>query len=138
MQTAIVTTAAPVDARVELTFARKGSARTHWIEGEYPVDARPAALFAAFEAAGWHLDSATESIPAYQPFDFDDTRPLGQRATLRDYQVKDFVLTKSGTDLFAGWTAEEERENLREARALLRRFGFARVPVWAKTWQDLT
>lgn len=126
-----------LDPRLELTMARKTRGLTHWVEGEYPIDARPDALFAAFEEAGWTLNPTTESIPAFEPLDIDHTLPPGQRARRRGYRVKEFSLTKPGTGLFGGWTEDEKRANLREARALLRRFGFARIPVWTKTWRDL-
>lgn len=130
--------AAEIDSRVSLTFARRERGIHHWIEGEYPEDARPEALFAAFEAAGWTLDTMMESIPAYEPYDYDYTQPLvGQRAVPRGHKVRDFCLTKPGTGVFGAWTAEEKQTNMRQARTILRGFGFTRVPVWTKTLADM-
>lgn len=126
-----------LDPRVGVTFARRERGVTHWIEGDYPEDARPDGLFAAFEAAGWVLDAATESIPAYEPWDLDYSLPVGQQGTLRGYKVKGFSLSKPGTGLFTGWKPAEKAGNLREARALMRRFGLTRVPVWTKTLADM-
>jgi hypothetical protein len=138
--TATATTAAPaaIDERVSLTFARRERGIHHWIEGEYPEQARPEALFAAFEAAGWTLDAMQETVPAYEPYDYDYSKPLvGQRAVPRGHKVREFGLTKPGTSTFGGWSAEEKQANMREARAILRRFGFTRVPVWTKTLADM-
>lgn len=126
-----------VDPRVSLTFAKRERTNTIWIEGEYPVDARPDALFAAFEAAGWLLDPVHEGIPACEAYDFDYSKPMGQQMVRLGYQVKSFVLSKSGTALFNGQTDDEARAFKTEARRVLRRFGFTRVPTWAKTLTDM-
>lgn len=48
----------------------------------------------------------------------------------------DFSLSKPGTAFFTDWTAQEKAANIREARAIMRRFGFTRVPTWSKTLAD--
>lgn len=137
MTTATAPAPTAIDPRTSLTFARRERSTTHWIEGEYPADARPQALFDAFAAAGWQVDPVTESIPAYEPVDFDFDQPVGQQVIPRGYKVREFALTKPGTDLFTDWTQQEKAANMRQARGLLRRFGFTRVPVWTKTLADM-
>ena len=73
---------------------------------------------------------AVDDLPA-------NVRLLDAVLSPRGYRVKDFNLTKAGTALFAGWTDEEKRANMRQARAIFRRFGFTRVPVWTKTLADM-
>lgn len=135
--TSTVTPSTALDPRVGVTFARRERGVTHWIEGDYPEDARPDDLFAAFEAAGWVVDPLMEGVPAYEPMDFDFSLPVGQQGTQRGYKIKQFSLSKRGSALFVGWTPAEKTSNLREARTLMRRFGLTRVPVWTKTLADM-
>jgi hypothetical protein len=44
---------------------------------------------------------------------------------------------KPGSDLFLGWTREEAKANMAEARKILRKFGLTRVPKRRLTLADL-
>ncbi len=103
-----------------LTFARRERGTTHWIEGEFSADDRPDELFTDLEAAGWKLDF---ELP---PYTLDGVRT-----------VSFSVAGPKGTDLFAGWTTDEKRSFMPQARAILRKHGFHKVPVWKKTLADM-
>lgn len=123
-----------VDQRVALTFAAQGNARTKWIEIEFPEDAVPTALFEALAQIGFIERDGMARMPAIPASHYD---AVTHSFTDLGYRKQETHLTKAGTDLFTGWTAEEERANMRAARAVLRRFGFVRVPVWKKTLADM-
>lgn len=107
----------------EITFATRDNDRaTHWIEGEYDADAKPEEFLADMEAIGFTEDGM--SLPPYT------SAEAGCR-------VQSFHLTKKGTDLFAGWNAEEKRTNMAAARRVMRKHGFVNVPVWRKTLADM-
>ena len=131
MTTTGATFPATVDARVALTFAKRERGTTFWIEGEYPTDARPDALFEALAEIGMHLDPMGEGIPAYPAFATDGGfRRLG-------YDIKSFTCLGTGTALFGEMTDDEARIMKRRARTVLRRFGFQQVPTWRKTLADM-
>lgn len=130
-------TATQVDQRVTLTFASKGNSRTRWIEMTYPVDAPPTALLDALAEIGFKEQDGMVALPPYQAHTWDRSLPLGQQYVDLGYRETEVHLTKSGTDLFGGWTAEEQRTNMNQARAIMRRFGFTRVPVWKKSISDM-
>jgi len=117
------------DPRIHLTFAkRQGPHRTHWLEIEAPVGAEPIGLFADLRAAGWVESHA--AIPAHQAYDLHTFKPLG-------YSVVERSFSKKGSDLFNAWSAAEAKTNMTQARGILRKHGFERVPVWHKTMQDM-
>jgi hypothetical protein len=119
----------PATSRVRLTFAkRQGLQHTHWIEIEAPSDAEPLALYADLRAAGWGENFP--SAPAHQAYDDRTFKPLG-------YTVVEHMFTKPGSDLFKMWNAVEARAFMTQARAILRKHGFERVPVWHKTLADM-
>ena len=93
----------------QLTFARRQHGLTHWIEGEYSGDDKPS-FFADLEAAGW---------------------------TVIDYRGFFMIDPPRGTDLFAGWNPDEKRTYMKQARSILKKHGFVKVPVWTKTIQDM-
>ena len=117
------------DPRTRLTFAkRQGPDRTHWLEIEAPADAEPITLYTDLRAAGW-----TEKYPpppAHQAYDDHTFKPLG-------YMVVERFFTKPGTDMFKMWNDAEARAFMPAARAILRKHGFTRVPVWHKTLADM-
>lgn len=120
-------TTTTVDPRVSLLFASKGASRTKWIEVTFPTDAEPSDMFDDLRAAGWVYDDY--GLPPTQARD-DNFKSLG-------YAEQFAVFTKKGTDLFVGWTDAEKTANMAEARSILRKYGFSRVPVWKKTLADM-
>jgi hypothetical protein len=119
----------PATPRVRLTFAkRQGPDRTTWLEIEAPSDAEPVALYADLRAAGWSEDYP--SSPAHQAYDDRAFKPLG-------YTVIERFFTKPGSDMFKRWNDAEARAFMPQARAILRKHGFERVPVWHKTLADM-
>lgn len=123
----------PVDERVSLTFAAQGNGSTKWIEIQFPTENPPTSMLEALAEIGFAPNPHHMRLPAYTVFAHNaagEYVPLG-------YRAQEEMLVKSGGGLFGGWTAEEERTNMRIARAVLRRFGFTRVPVWKKTPADM-
>lgn len=117
------------DPRVRLTFARReGQDRTHWLEIEAPFDAEPAALYNDLKTAGW-IESLP-AMPAHPAYDERTFKPLG-------YQVCERVFVRHGSDTFRMWSQAEAKAWLPQARGILRRHGFERVPVWRKTLADM-
>ena len=117
------------DPRTTLTFAkRQGPDKTHWLEIEAPTGAEPAALYADLRAAGWV--ERHPAAPAHMAYDDRTFKPLG-------YQVVERQFTKKGSQMFTMWTDAEARIFMPQARAILKRHGFERVPVWNKTLQDM-
>lgn len=110
-----------------LLFACRENHPEHlWIEGDYPAGQRPEELFADLTADGWTIEEFGGPYPGYD----DNYNPLG-------WDVIDFHANKRGTDLFGGWTPEEAKKFRTKARAILRKHGFFRVPVWHKTLADM-
>ena len=111
-------------AHFALTFAtRDVTPMTHWIEGEYDADApKPEAFFADMAALGW-----TEDTMILPPFTSSEA----------GCRIQEFVLTKKGEGMFGAWDADEKRTNMAAARRVMRKHGFVRVPVWAKTLGDM-
>jgi len=90
---------------------------TNWISISYEVgDEATEALIADLKAAGWGSQ-------------FRDAPPI--------QNIAETNLTKAGSGLFGGWTEEEKKQNMKEARAILRRHGYSGVPVQRLSWQDL-
>ena len=120
------------DPRTHITFAKRQStgaiSRTCWLEIEAPVGAEPVGLFADLRAAGWA--EAHAALPAHQAYDARTFKPLG-------YSVVERTFTKRGSGTFTTWTEAEAKTNMTQARGILRKHGFERVPVWHKTIQDM-
>jgi hypothetical protein len=91
-----------------VAFESKAPHTTCLISLDYPEAAPPTDLIQALAEVGFAPDGLA-GLP-----------PLDGRAEVQ--------LVKRGSDLFGGWTAEEQTQNMRQARAVLKRFGFARVP----------
>lgn len=121
-----------VDPRVNLTFVSKGNASTKWLEVEYPVDAKPVAMLEALASVGFIADERF-AMGTRKAYGYDEN----QRYVDLGYRIQDVHLMKSGAGLFGAWTTEEARVNMREARRILRQFGFTRVPIWKKTLVDM-
>jgi hypothetical protein len=132
-----MTVTLPVDPRVELTFARQGNHRTHWLEIEFPVGAEPTGMLADLAEIGWHPDRF--QTPPVEKITWDSTQPGGLPQMVRHgYQTQELrLIGPKGSALFAGWDDDEKRQHMAAARKVLRKYGFTRVPVWAKTVQDM-
>ena len=99
-------------------FATKHPKTTNWIEVQWSVDAgEPTELFDALAEIGFVSDG------------FMDPPPFDGKM--------DRSVSKSGSGLFGGWVDEERSRFMREARAVLRRFGFTRVPVYTYSAMEL-
>lgn len=92
-----------------------------WISGLYDEDAITdserecvEAVCAAFEKAGWEVGR----------YDLDSGYPWWE-------------IGKDGTGLFGGWTDDESRKFMAEARKILRKFGITRVPKKKLTLADM-
>lgn len=72
------------------------------------------AIMAALASAGWTVESYAEET---------------------DWPTWD--ASKLGSDLFGGWTKEEAKKYMAEARKILRNFGLTRVPKRRLTLADL-
>lgn len=97
---------------------RKERDITHWIVIEHDEDTRPE-IIDDLRAAGWRTseDDGMRGLP-----------PLNGRL--------ETTLCKRGTDLFCGWTAEEKKQYLAEARKIMRKHGYTGVKVHTRPWQD--
>ena len=102
---------------VTVSFNRRQREQTCWIELYFPVDAEPTEMLAALAEVGFAPDGMREPPP------------------LDGVQAAHLI--KHGSDLFGGWTDAEKRENMKAARAVLRRFGSTGVPVNALSYFDL-
>lgn len=131
------TTTALVDQRVGITFASQGDSPTKWIEVTYPTDNPPTAMFDRLAQIGFEQSEDTITLPPVRATSYNENAPIGERLVDLGYYEQTIHLTKRGTGLFSDWTDEEARENMRQARAVLRSFGFIRVPVWKKTLADM-
>lgn len=120
----------PVGPRVLMTFASKTPYHTNWLEIEAPADAEPIELYAALGAISWNEGQTYAALPPYPKFDLETMTDLG-------YQVQERHFARPGSAPFGGWTADERKAFMTEARAVLRHFGFTNVPLWRKTWQDM-
>lgn len=119
-----------VDPRTKVTFATKHPNITAWLEIEYPLDAVPQGLLDDLAEVGFAQDSRCAPLPPCPGVD--------GHYNLTGYLVQDVHLGgPAGTDLFAGWTKDEARVHMRNARRVLRKHGLTNVPVWRKTWRDL-
>lgn len=105
------------EPEITVSFNSKHPHETLWIELCYPEATPPAELIADLSAIGFIEDG------------------LGQAPPLDG--VACVHLGKRGCALFAGWTDDERRENLKQARAVLRHHGFVGVPHNKLTWHDL-
>lgn len=126
----MTTTTPIIDPRVALLFASRGNSLTKWIEITYPEDAVPTGLLDRLAAVGFKSDGM--ALPAYEAFDTSDEgfKPRGYK------EISDHLVLR-GSGLFGSWTEAEAKDNMRRARAVLRAFGFSRVPVWKKTLADM-
>jgi hypothetical protein len=118
-----------VDDRVSLTFAANGREKTSWIEITYPQDAVPSGMIAALAEIGFKVDTRFAEY-AYPASDYD------RKVYPNGYRLVEVSVNRSGSGLFGTWTAEDATLFMREARSVLRRFGFTRVPMWRKTLAD--
>jgi hypothetical protein len=133
------TTPTAVDPRVGLAFKHREHSQTTWLCIEYPTDAEPTALFDALRAIGWSDDHRwTAPLPPVAARDWGTPDPVaGTPWTDLGYMIGSIDFMKDGSDVFGGWTDDEKRSFLPAARAVLRRFGFTRVPNYALTLADL-
>lgn len=83
-----------------VAFQSMAPHNTQWVAINYNVNAKPEALIAALQAAGWE----DESIGLLPP-------PLDDRIQIN--------LNKAGTGLFNGWTPAEKRANRKQVKAIL-------------------
>ena len=97
-------------------FVSKEPHSTLWIEIQFPSKDRPTRLIEGLAGIGFRSE-----VPPVPP--------------LSGVQTIDLV--KEGTGIFGSWTPEEYRVNMREARALLRSYGFRNVPRKRLTPMDL-
>lgn len=117
---------------MEITFARRQHGDTHWIEMEYTVGSEPTALLAGLAYYGWKPDGM--GLPPMEKITWDANNVMIRHGI----QVQELLLTgPKGSALFGGWTPEEKRQHMADARKVLRFHGFTRVPVWTKTLQDM-
>ena len=116
------------DQQLALAFVHRDDRATRWIEGTCLSTARPEAMFADFERAGWTVSTAA-SHDVHDAF-IDGTFVYTARAVI------DFCISKKGTDFHGGWTGTEAIQNIGEARRILRRHGHSKVPTWSKGWAD--
>lgn len=101
-------------------FEKRTNDRSHWIKIEHPEGTeRPQDLLDALAAIGFAEDTRFAPPP---------------HITGWPHEIQVF---KRGSGLFTDWTAEEKPGFMREARAVLRRFGFTNVPVNTLTLADL-
>jgi hypothetical protein len=98
-------------------FGSKHPHHTNWLELAYPEDHPPTELIEALRAVGWQHDG------------FPDPPPLNG--------IMNTTIGRRGTSLFGGWQPEERKQFMREARAVLRRFGFTGVSIHKYTFQEL-
>jgi hypothetical protein len=99
---------------VSVTFQSKHPHRTCWLAIRWAGE-EPAALFTDLQALGWTRHTAAPPLAG----------------------THDVAFGKEGTGLFRGWTPGERKANLAQARRVLRRHGFTRVPVQRLDLQDL-
>ena len=85
---------------VMVGFQSMNPHKTQWVAVNYNVNAKPEALIAALEAAGWRDESM--KLPFH---------PLDDRVQIE--------LNKPGTGLFNGWTDAEKRANRKQVKAIL-------------------
>jgi hypothetical protein len=100
-----------------VSFNRREREQTCWIELRFPTAARPQPLLDGLAAIGFVGDGMREAPPVNG--------------------VETTRVSKSGSALFGGWTADEKKANMTEARRVLRNFGFTKVPVNALGYFDL-
>jgi hypothetical protein len=106
---------------ISISFDRKDKNLTHWITLTYiNTDPSPQTIIDALREAGWETarDRGLSDIPE---IDGELTVSLSRR----------------GSGLFTSWLPDEKKQFLSEARAILRRFGFTRVPINEWSWEDL-
>jgi hypothetical protein len=101
-----------------VSFSRKELGLTHTIQIAHLVGSRPEKLIEMLAVAGF-------------------AENLMQRMPAAVNGIELVWLFKRGGGLFGDWTAAEKRANMKAARAILARFGFARVPVNTLTYADL-
>ena len=93
--------------KTTVEFLSKHPHTTYWIHVVYPVDKYPTVLVSKLKQAGF----TPHEIPPPPPLD----------------GIAELDLCKSGSDLFAGWTPKEKRNNVRDARKMMRTTGFTNV-----------
>jgi hypothetical protein len=76
---------------------------------------------------GWTADGMR--VPEHEAYD-QNFIPLG-------YKVTEIHVIARGSGPFGGWTAEEKKVHMANARSVLRKYGFPRAPVWTKTLADM-
>lgn len=99
-----------------ISFVSKDPHSTPWIEIQFPSKDRPTKLIEGLAGIGFR--SELPSVPSLNG-------------------VQTIELVKHGTGIFGSWTPEEYKVYMREARALLRRYGFCNVPRKRLTPMDL-
>lgn len=102
-------------------FAAKHPYETYWLSIGFEEGKKPEELVKALIDAGWKED------------EFPALRPLPWKGK----KLAHLNLEKSGSALFNGWTLEERKANLAEARKILRKHGITNVPKLNLTLQDL-
>ena len=113
-------------SETRLLLASREHSNTLWVEGAYREGFRPDDLFSDFTKAGWSVEEYGLPVQAYD----DEWNRL-------PYSEFDFHINRMGTGLFGGWSPDEEKRFRAEARKIMRKHGFTRVPIWRKTLQDM-
>jgi hypothetical protein len=113
-------------ATLGITFRAKTPYKTWWVSIERDSDedlSKPVpegerktaeAIMAALEGAGWTVERYAEGT-AWPMWD----------------------ASKPGSGLFGGWTPEEAKKYMAEARKILRKFGLTKVPKRRLTLADM-
>ena len=98
-----------------ISFQAKQPYHTWFMVIAHPKDEPPTDLFKDLEKVGW------EQEIKYAP--------------IKDRQ--ETIYAKDGTAIFNGWTPEEGKVALKDARAVLKKHNIVRVPKIRLTLQDL-
>jgi hypothetical protein len=108
--------------KVRVQFQSQNPHKTLFLKLWVDVKNEPVELYAALEKIGFKRTSVVPAPPITAKYCYD-----GGYGKDDDTLIVEHYFEKSGSDMFNGWTPEEQRKNVPAARAVLRKFGFTRI-----------
>ncbi len=119
--------------KVRVQFQSQNPHNTLYLKLWVPANDEPKAMYTALEKIGWKRtdNDAMMAPPIKAKYCYD-----GGYGKDDDTLIVEHYFEKSGSGLFNGWTPEDKKKNVPDARAVLRKFGFVHIPHHKLTLPD--